>query len=318
VPQAEGYEGNAQSFRIITRLDVRRPDSGFGLDLSRATLNATLKYPRLWHPGLHKYGAYADDRAAFEFARAGRNPAGPGARSIEAQIMDWADDITYSVHDTEDFYRAGLIPLDRLADNPAERDYFLERAIERRQSIGKPFSEDRNFRALFREFCNSITLRAPFTGQRGEREQLYEFTSRTINELVQGTHLLPPDRGPEGLTFANAAFATRIALLKELTWCYVINNPASAALQHGQRQAIRTLFAVFDEAAETKNWPLFPPFFRDDAEDLARTSDGPIPVPNRVRLVADTIASMTDTQAMRMYQRLSGLSQGSVLDPILS
>jgi dGTPase len=91
--RAEGYEGNAQSFRIITRLAVRRHAAApHALDLTRATLNATLKYPKRFDPSGEKYGCYTDDKAAFDFAREVAIPGGD-CPSIEAQVMDWADDI---------------------------------------------------------------------------------------------------------------------------------------------------------------------------------------------------------------------------------
>jgi dGTPase len=108
----------------------------------------------------------------------------------------------------------------------------------------------------------------------------------------------------------------QVDLLKELTWCYVINNPALAGQQHGQRRAIRTLFDVFVEAAQDRKWSLFPPLFREEAKSLDER--GFMTPARRARLVADTIAGMTDLQALRLYQRLIGLSQGSALDPIVT
>lgn len=109
--QYEGYEGNAQSFRILTTLSVRGPEAQFGLDLTRATLNASLKYPWLWATGKKKYGAYSTENVAFKFAREGYGRKKARHRCIEAQIMDWADDITYAIHDAEDFYRGRLDPV---------------------------------------------------------------------------------------------------------------------------------------------------------------------------------------------------------------
>ncbi len=115
-----GFEGNAQSLRLLTRLEAKAP--GAGLNLTRATLDATLKYPWLApdpaaeaEPG--KYGAYGDDAAVFAWVREG---APPGRPCFEAQVMDWADDVAYSVHDLEDGLHAGLIRLGQLRD-PAER-----------------------------------------------------------------------------------------------------------------------------------------------------------------------------------------------------
>lgn len=106
--RAGGFEGNPQSFRIVTRLALRGPHPG--LDLSRQTLNGMLKYPWLYsaeHPKRsRKWGAYSSDERAFHEAR--QNAVGD-ERSLEACLMDWADDITYAVHDVDDFSRAGLI-----------------------------------------------------------------------------------------------------------------------------------------------------------------------------------------------------------------
>src|SRR5262249_47503155 len=101
---------------------------------------------------------------------------------------------------------------------------------------------------------------------------------------------------------------------------YVIENPALAAHQRGQRLAIQTLFKAFNEAVIDKHWPLFPPFFRERAESLFNDhrSSGEIPVAARVRLVADTIASLTDRQALLLYQQFTGVSHSSMLDPVVS
>ena len=114
---SEGFEGNPQSFRIVTRLAVRYAEQEPpGLDLTRASLNAILKYPWLWEKAGEnkgKWGAYREDTDCFEWARDSADLR-EGQLSVEAELMDWADDITYAVHDLEDFYRAGLIPLERL------------------------------------------------------------------------------------------------------------------------------------------------------------------------------------------------------------
>ena len=320
--RAEGYEGNAQSFRIVTELSTRRPDSCFGLDLTRATLNAILKYPWGWegNPGkLHKFGVYECDKPAFDFARGDPPPAGVGplARSLEAQVMDWADDITYSLHDTEDFYRAGLIPLDRLATNPKERSRFRASIRHRWEGWGKPRNMDGDFDKVFDGLFDNLPIREQFEGSREQQERLYDFVSDKTAQYVRATKLVaPPGAGGEGLEIP-PPLQTEVFLLKELTWTYVIENPSLAAHQHGQRRAIRTLFEVFDEAARHGHWPLFPAAFRERGTKLRADSGGTIPDPQRARLVADTISSMTDKQALIVYQQFTGVSGSSMLDPVL-
>jgi dGTPase len=267
--------------------------------------------------GVPKYGAFRDDQEALQFARGLHQPDDTHP-AIEAQIMDWADDITYSIHDTEDFYRAGLIPLHLLRASATERGRFLDRAIQRRLKIGKPFAQPpQELEEIFLSFCDWLPTREAYTGTRSQRGNLAEFTSKTGSDYVQGTKLLrPPGHDGKGLDIPED-FSIQVALLKELTWCYVIDNPALAGHQFGQRKIIQTLFEIFSEAARERNWVLFPPQFREEAEDVLRVQ-GDIPPARCARLVADTIASMTDQQALRLYQRLTGQSQGSVLDPIVS
>jgi len=109
-----GFEGNAQTLRLLTRLEPKVP--GAGLNLTRATLDATLKYP-WFSAGSGKYGVYAEDAEVFAWIRRGAPPRRP---CLEAQVMDWADDVAYSVHDLEDGLHAGLITIKNLQSS-AER-----------------------------------------------------------------------------------------------------------------------------------------------------------------------------------------------------
>src|SRR5215472_15661283 len=126
-----GFEGNAQSLRLITRLEAKVP--GAGLNLTRATLDATLKYPWVGpSPGAAtpaglgsvgggqtgKFGAYANDSAVFSWIR---NGAPAGHSCLEAQVMDWADDVAYSVHDLEDGLHAGLVTPRQLRDRAEQQ-----------------------------------------------------------------------------------------------------------------------------------------------------------------------------------------------------
>ena len=103
-----GFEGNAQTLRLLTRLEPKT--EGAGLNLTRATLDATLKYPWFGEPGT-KFGAYAEDAEVFGWIRQGAPDRRP---CLEAQVMDWADDVAYSVHDMEDGFHAGLITFKNL------------------------------------------------------------------------------------------------------------------------------------------------------------------------------------------------------------
>ncbi|MBL3699884.1 deoxyguanosinetriphosphate triphosphohydrolase family protein [Leucobacter luti] len=129
---AEGFEGNAQSFRILTQLDTLGRDFP-GLNLTAATRAATLKYP--WTrsewigvslaelpvterprgvgadmvEGAEKFSAYSLDAAEMESALAAFPEIGAGVQTVECAVMDLADDIAYAVHDLDDFARAGVL-----------------------------------------------------------------------------------------------------------------------------------------------------------------------------------------------------------------
>src|SRR5919107_4409261 len=112
-----GFEGNAQTLRVLTRLEAKV--EGAGLNLTRASLDATCKYPWPRRAGNRKFGVYADDLPVFEWLRR-HSPAGD-RRCLEAQVMDWADDVAYSVHDVEDGIHGGYLSLRALLDDAAER-----------------------------------------------------------------------------------------------------------------------------------------------------------------------------------------------------
>ena len=108
---------------MLTRLEAKV--AGAGLNLTRASLDATSKYPWPRRPGTRKFGVYADDLPVFEWLR--RHSPGGDRRCLEAQVMDWADDVAYSVHDVEDGVHARLVLLAALAD-AAERAAVCEQA----------------------------------------------------------------------------------------------------------------------------------------------------------------------------------------------
>jgi dGTPase len=252
----------------VTDLAVRRQGAGYGLDLTRATLHAALKYPWKWKQKPEKpekYGAYGCDDEAFRFARELLPPVDRPvlARSLEAQIMDWADDITYSVHDTEDFYRAGLIPLDRLASVTIERDRFRDNLLARTEAGDKPIQADRYFDQIFSGLFNTLKIRERYEGTQEQQELLSDFVSTNINKFITGTRLVgPPGHNGEGVSYTEE-IKLEVFLLKQLIWTYVIENPSLASHQLGQRRAIQVLFKEFNDAAVNKRWPLFPGFFRD-------------------------------------------------------
>jgi dGTPase len=302
----DGYEGNAQSFRIITRLAFCRPDFA-GLNLTRATLNATLKYP--WFrtaAGAHnkKFGAYQSERDDLQFAR-GENAT--ERKSVEAEIMDWSDDITYSVHDLEDFHEAGLIPLDRLVADPEERELFFKRTRERWTEIDHPdLPKFDDHTAAFTALVKYLP-RGPYRSPIELREAIKPVISKLVKDFVFAIKLNEPSGDDEALVSIARDKKLEITMLKELTWCYVIRRPALAIQQQGQRKIIESLFDFYFEALEDKKFDRIPPWFKVNPESLKKEADN-------ARIAADIVSSLTDGQAHLQYLRLNGISPGSIRD----
>ena len=137
-PDTLPFEGNAQTFRVL----VYHGDRTFGepgFDLTRASVSAAVKYP--WScddPKAEKgkFGFYAEDEEAFRWATQGTQ-AEVGKPTLEAQIMDWADDITYAVHDAQDYFRDGLIPLERVLYPGDTHNQYLDYLVTKLQADEK-------------------------------------------------------------------------------------------------------------------------------------------------------------------------------------
>lgn len=301
----DGFEGNAQSFRIVTRLAVRFPDGG--LNLTRATLNALLKYPWKRKPGQRKFGAYESDLEHFDWARAPLPPRDE-RKTAEAELMDWADDVTYAVHDLADFYSAGLIPLDRLSSrkDDAERVRFLKDVFDVRGK-GRELELRHRRQDLEEAFLSVAKIELPFerfTGTRAQRFRLRAYTSTMIGRYLGAVRLKVPTSTTDRFVEIDRELEMQVTMLKELTWTYVIENPSLVMQQRGHCVVIGELFRIFHEAAlGKKNLRLLPPAIR---EQLDSASPDP-----EARIVADYIAGMTERQALNTFLKLTGVVPGS-------
>ncbi len=298
----DGFEGNPQSFRIVTRLAAHR-DSYQGLNLTRATLNAAIKYPyarKTRSIEVSKFGAYDSDSDAFAFARDGSVGE---QKSIEGEIMDFADGVAYSVHDLDDFYRAGLIPLDRLLrEKTDDFDRFVEEwSKDPRGVTAAEISADKAFvRTWLGLSFGDVESRPTFK----QHALLRTRTAALIGRFITNVALVSRLTG--GVTL-HIPVQDRVLLrfCQRLVWYYVIDNPALATQQYGQRRVVRSLFDVYVNATRKKKRNIIPP--RYHAQLDAAADDAAL-----VRLAADIIASFTDHQANLMFGRITGASPGSV------
>jgi dGTPase len=301
-----GFEGNAQSFRILTKLAMR--DLRYrGLNLTASTLNAVLKYPWLrgkGPPGREdKWGAYESEITEFEWARSGLDVH---RRTPEAELMDWADDVTYAVHDLEDFYRAGLIPLDRLAERE-ERDRFYSSFFEdaERTRLRRKFAEfkitevaDAVTFILDQAFADVPTYR----GTRVERAWIRAQTSFLISWFINAVKF------ESGEVVIPRGRLAEVAVLKEIAWHYIIASPALATIQYGQRRVIRDLHDLYIRATDD---PRLRELFPTAQRELLKTRKSE---PERRRVATDLVASLTEEMAFELHHRLTGVSRGSILD----
>jgi dGTPase len=309
-----GYEGNAQSFRILSKLAFHSPKY-HGLNLTRATLAAVLKYPWLRHANpkkLTKWGAYQSEKDDFEFARSSCSSG--FEQTSEAFLMDWADDITYSVHDLEDFYRAGRIPLHLLSTTESrEREYFRESVFDRHNApdgnkdiIERIDELEEKLRDLL---ISTFPPMQAYRGTETQRAGLRNFTGTLIHRYVNGTKWQP--EGQRTHPFVSKEHRDEVLMLKELTWTYVIQDPALATQQIGQTHMIETLYKVYRDASELpKRRKIFPAYYQERLEHANDENE-------RLRTCIDLIAGMTETQVQRIYARITGSSsEGSLSDPL--
>jgi dGTPase len=289
-----GFEGNAQSLRVLTRLEAKAltaDGASAGLNLTRATLDAATKYPWPKQEGNPKYGVYADDVEVFTWLRAG-SPSPEGRRCIEAQIMDWADDVAYSVHDLEDGLHSGQVPPAAL-DDPADRDeivrlaastYFpgsaeLEAAAERLTALP----------VWVRGFDGS--MRAAVEAKRMTSELIARLSAAAIDATRSSYGDGVLTRYAADLVVPDWARA-ECAILKALAHIYVMRRDETLVLQSAQREQLEELAAAVSARAPDSLEPWLQEAWKEAADDDAR-----------LRVVVDQLASLTDTSAAAWHRR---------------
>ena len=286
-----GFEGNAQTFRLLVRLEPKVHDAqgvSRGLNLTRASLLASMKYP--WGvesaerdpSGREKFGAYPDDDEVFRWARQGRADR---TLTPEAQVMDFSDDVAYSVHDFEDAIVNGYVeapslasPLTRsevlagmgpwLGDMPAGR---LEAAWERLQAV--------------------LDTIATYRGTRKDLGLLKNLTSTLIGRFAVRCELQQSAEGAPTLLIP-AETRDEITLLKGIVAVHVMSHTARQPLYLHQRGVLKSLAdAMLEDPSHLD--AVFSEDFLHAVDDSTRK-----------RVVVDQVASLTDQSAMALYERL--------------
>ncbi len=306
-----GFEGNAQTLRILTRLEAKSADAdgrSVGLNLTRATLDASTKYPwgrsRSGDPhGTHtdgtprsvrKFGVYDDDLAAFTWMRQGTEGT---QRCIEAQVMDLSDDVAYSVHDLEDGIVAGKIDLAWLRDAGRRREVWATV----RDWYLPGVSDDEMDEALTALWQVRSWPDTAYDGSRRAQAALKNLTSDLIGRFcTEVQHATHEKYGTGPLTrYAADLVVPRetglaVGALKGVAAHYVMRADDRVALLVTQREVVADLV----RALRASGPEMFQPTFRADLDEAGDDAA-------RLRVVVDQVASLTDASALAWHARLT-------------
>ena len=292
-----GFEGNAQTLRLLTRLEPKRvtaTGAPAGLNLTRASLDAVLKYP--WFAGQapsgsKKFNVYADDAPVFEWIHGDTGKS----KCVEAQIMDLADDIAYCVHDVEDAVVGGFVQPHVLHD-----PHHQGQIVEATRSWYKHSSSDRLGAALERLLAEE-DWPENYTGSYGDLAQMKDLTSDLIGRFVSAVceatyaaHGTGPLVRYAGNVVIPQATKDEITVLKGIAVEYVMMPRESEPLYFEQR----TLLFDLADALQQRPEEMEPHFFEmwKPADEAAR-----------LRVVVDQVASLTDQSARQWHSRLCGM-----------
>jgi dGTPase len=286
-----GFEGNAQTLRVLTRLEAKVP--GAGLNLTRASLDACSKYPWPRRDGYRKFGVYPDDRPVFDWMRL---PDLGERRCLEAQVMDWADDVAYSVHDVEDGVHGGYLSLRPLLDDPAER-------AELCADVAATYSDepaDALAAALDQLLADpAVTAVADYDGTYGAQVTLKRMTSVLTGRFVasavgatQSRYGTGPVRRYDADLIVPRTVRNQCALLKGMALRYVMRSRAAEEWYEQQRTI---LVELVDALMRTPSGldVVFGPLFEAAESDAAA-----------LRVVVDQVASLTDHAAVAWHRTL--------------
>jgi dGTPase len=297
-----GFEGNAQSLRILTRLEAKsfghdggpRPGEPVGLNLTRAALDAATKYPWPRQDGRRKFGVYTDDLDVFAWLRDGA----PGERQcFEAQVMDWADDVAYSVHDVEDAVVARHLDIRALPGAGAAEDPEGLIAVARGYA---PDADDAELGAAVERLTALPFWPTSYDGTLRDLAALKNMTSQLIGRFCAAAERATRAEHGDGRLTRYAADLVvpreqrlEVAILKAVANRWVMQREGADDVYTRQREIVLELVSALRLRAPENLDPAFRASFESAPDDAAR-----------LRVVVDQVASLTDRSIVAWHHDL--------------
>ncbi|NEG56000.1 deoxyguanosinetriphosphate triphosphohydrolase [Bifidobacterium platyrrhinorum] len=303
-----GFEGNAQTLRLLTRLEpkVLHPDGRpAGVNLTRASLDAAVKYPwtlaeapeyaRLTGVKPTKFCVYPDDEDVFRWLKTGAPKA---VKPMECQVMDLADDIAYSVHDVEDAIATGAFDPSALS-NVRTLDAIVE---DTRAWYGERWDPD-GLLAAFARLSRLGLFPERFDGSRRDLARLKNITSDLIGRFAWSVESATREaHGPGPLTRYSANVVIpgetsyEIVALKGVAVHFVMAPRQREPLHREEQRIVEDLVDVLMSESPRPSDVLESQFLDDWRE--AGDDDG------RLRVAVDQVASLTDASALALHSIL--------------
>jgi len=297
--QYGGFEGNAQTLRLITEIFYRTGEERRGMNPTRATLDSILKYKSLYsqldNPSNHYI--YDCQTEFIEFIIKGTTipielyPGEKlnGFKSIECQIMDWADDTAYAINDLVDSISGGFITIDKLIKwKDTNKDNLTITQIEQLENIIK-WIQVGNYKAMFGSQIGKFILATSVT----ERKTFVDGYTNRYKYVLE----------------INQDYLDKVKLYKKISANLVFKSPQIHQMEFKGDRMLSKLFKILEKnyITELKPTKLLPDF----TDHLIREEKEPI---KRARLVCDYLSGMTDSFAMRTYKRLFDPNFSSIID----